>query len=220
MNTDFQSTIIFIMEIIGVIAFAASGAMVGIKKNMDIFGIAVLGVVTSVGGGIIRDLVLGINPPKVFNNPVYVIIALVTSCAFFIVLYIFRKKKPVNLKAIYDMAMLIMDTIGLGIFTVLGVKTGIQMGYENQEFLLIFVGTITGVGGGLLRDVMADIPPAIFVKHIYACASIAGAAVCAVLAHYLSLEQAMIIGFAVILIIRFLAAHFRWNLPRIQNDTE
>lgn len=220
MNTDFQSTIIFIMEIIGVIAFAASGAMVGIKMNMDIFGIAVLGVVTSVGGGIIRDIVLGINPPKVFNNPVYVIVALLTSCAIFIVLFIFRKKKSNNLKAIYDIAMLIMDTIGLGIFTVLGVKTGIQMGYVNQEFLLIFVGTITGVGGGLLRDVMADIPPAIFVKHIYACASIAGASVCAVLAHYLILEQAMIIGFMVILIIRFLAAHFHWNLPRIQKDTE
>lgn len=215
-----NSTIIFIMEIIGVIAFAASGAMVGIKKNMDIFGIAVLGVVTSVGGGIIRDLVLGINPPKVFNNPVYVIVALITSCILFVVLFLFRKRKPDNVKAIYEITMLIMDTIGLGIFTVLGVKTGIQMRYEDQEFLLIFVGTITGVGGGLLRDVMADIPPAIFVKHIYACASIAGAIVCAVLAHFLVLEQAMIIGFILICVIRFLAARFRWNLPRINKNNE
>lgn len=215
MNIGMQSTIIFIMEIIGVIAFSASGAMVGIKKNMDIFGIAVLGVVTSVGGGIIRDLILGINPPKVFSNPIYVIVSLITACIFFVVLFIFKKRKPENLKAVYEIAMLVMDTIGLGIFTVLGVKTGIQMGYQEQEFLLIFVGTITGVGGGLLRDVMADIPPAIFVKHVYACASIAGAAVCAILAHYIILEQAMVIGFTVILLIRFLAAHFHWNLPKI-----
>lgn len=218
MNLEMQSTIIFFMEIIGVIAFSASGAMVGIKKNMDIFGISVLGVVTSVGGGIIRDLVLGINPPKVFSNPIYVIVALVTACVLFAVLFLFRKSKPDNLKTIYEISMLCMDTIGLGIFTVLGVKTGIQMGYENQEFLLIFVGTITGVGGGLLRDVMADVPPAIFVKHVYACASIAGAAVCAILAHYLNLEQAMIIGFLTILLIRFLAAYFHWNLPRIQKS--
>lgn len=213
-----NSTVIFIMEIIGVIAFAASGAMVGIKKNMDIFGIAVLGVVTSVGGGIIRDLVLGINPPKVFNNPVYVMVALATSCILFIILYIFRKQKPHNIKSIYEIMMLIMDTIGLGIFTVLGVKTGIQMGYEDQEFLLIFVGTITGVGGGLLRDMMAGVAPAIFVKHVYASASIAGAVVCAVLAHYIALEKAMILGFLLICIIRFLAAYFRWNLPRINKS--
>lgn len=213
-----NSTVIFIMEIIGVVAFAASGTMVGIKKNMDIFGIAVLGVVTSVGGGIIRDLVLGITPPNVFNNPIYVIVALITACVIFIVSAQFRKKKPDSIKSVYDITMLIMDTIGLGIFTVLGVKTGIQMEYENQEFLLIFVGTITGVGGGLLRDVMAGIPPAIFVKHIYACASIAGAAVCAVLAHFIVLEQAMIIGFIVICIIRFLAAYFHWNLPRIRGQ--
>ena len=213
-----NSIIIFIMEIIGVIAFAASGAMVGIKKNMDVFGIAVLGVVTSVGGGIIRDLVLGINPPKVFNNPIYVEVALLTSCVLFLVLFIFRKRKPDNIKSIYDITMLIMDTIGLAIFTVLGVKTGIQMGYGNQEFLLIFVGTVTGVGGGLLRDMMADIPPAIFVKHIYACASIAGAIVCAVTAHYFVLEQAMIFGFIVICVIRFFAAGFKWNLPRIDKN--
>ena len=213
-----NSTIIFIMEIIGVIAFAASGAMVGVKKNMDIFGIAVLGVVTSVGGGIIRDLVLGINPPKVFNNPVYVMVALATSCILFIILYIFRKQKPDNIKSIYEIMMLVMDTIGLGVFTVLGVKTGIELGYEDQEFLLIFVGTITGVGGGLLRDMMAGIAPAIFVKHVYASASIAGAVVCAVLAHYIALENAMIVGFLVICIIRFLAAYFRWNLPRINKS--
>lgn len=211
-------TIIFIMEIIGVIAFSASGAMVGIKKNMDLFGIAVLGTATSVGGGIIRDLILGITPPKVFSDPVYVIIALIAACVLFIIMALFKKHKPDNIKSVYEISMLVMDSIGLAIFTVLGVKTGIQMGYANQEFLLIFVGTITGVGGGLLRDVMADIPPAIFVKHVYASASIAGAAVCAALNHYISLEKSMIIAFLVILFIRFMAAHFRWNLPRINKE--
>lgn len=213
-----NSTLVFIMELIGVVAFAASGAMVGIKKNMDIFGIVVLGIVTSVGGGSIRDLVLGIHPPKMFNNPVYVLFALLTSCFMFIVLLIFRKRKPDNIRYIYDISLLVMDTIGLGIFTVLGVKDGIQMGYENNHFLLIFVGAVTGVGGGLMRDVMADVPPAIFVKHIYACASIAGALACALLAHYVALEHAMIIGFLIICLIRFLAARFRWNLPKLDRN--
>ncbi len=77
--------------------------------------------------------------------------------------------------------MLVMDSIGLGIFTVVGVNTGISHGYMEYTFLLVFLGTVTGVGGGLLRDVMAGVPPYILVRHIYACASIVGAIVCVIL---------------------------------------
>ena len=173
-----QEIITFIMEIIGTIAFAASGAMVGVGRRMDIFGVCVLGVVTSVGGGMIRDIVLGIIPPGMFQKPVYTIVATATSCVVFWVLYLKKELLEGHFREIYDRFMLIMDTIGLGIFTVVGVNTGIRHGYMDNTFLLVFVGTITGVGGGLLRDMMAGVPPYIFVKHIYACASIVGAVVC------------------------------------------
>lgn len=80
---DYQSIITFFMEMAGTVAFAASGAMVGVERNMDIFGVSVLGVVTAVGGGMIRDIVLGIIPPNVFTNPVYALVATITSCVVF-----------------------------------------------------------------------------------------------------------------------------------------
>ena len=175
---DYQSIITFFMEMAGTVAFAASGAMVGVERNMDIFGVSVLGVVTAVGGGMIRDIVLGIIPPNVFTNPVYALVATITSCVVFLVFYWKRQLLEGHMRLTYDRVMLVMDSIGLGIFTVVGVNTGIRSGYMDNVFLLVFLGTITGVGGGLMRDMMAGVPPYIFVKHIYACASIVGAVVC------------------------------------------
>ena len=156
---DYQEIITFIMEMLGTVAFAASGAMVGVGRKMDIFGVCVLGVVTAVGGGMIRDVVLGIIPPGVFQNPVYAAVATVTSCLVFFVLYWKRELLEGRFRENYDRVMLVMDSIGLGIFTVVGVNTGIRQGYLSHTFLLVFLGTITGVGGGLLRDMMAGVPP-------------------------------------------------------------
>ncbi|MFR8221608.1 MAG: trimeric intracellular cation channel family protein, partial [Blautia faecis] len=172
----YQETITFILEMIGTIAFAASGALVGSEQKMDIFGVSVLGVITAVGGGMIRDVTLGITPPGVFQKPVYAAVAVLTSVLVFFLLYFKREMLKGNVA--YDKVMLVMDSVGLGIFTVVGVNTGIRQGFADNTFLLVFVGTITGVGGGLLRDMMAEVPPYIFVKHIYACASIVGAIVC------------------------------------------
>ena len=108
-----------------------------------------------------------------------------------------------------------MDSVGLGIFTVVGVNTGIRQGYMDNVFLLVFLGTITGVGGGLLRDMMASVPPYIFVKHIYACASIIGAVVCVYMNRFVGNVQAMVVSSIVVVLIRYLAAHYRWNLPRL-----
>lgn len=210
-----QSAAVFIMELLGTVAFAASGAMVGAGKKMDIFGICVLGVITSVGGGLMRDIILGIIPPGVFRSPVYVIIALAVSVISFAIIYINKGLAHSHIKRIYDIFMFFMDTIGLAVFTVVGVHTGVKYGYSGNIFLLVFLGTITGVGGGILRDVLAGIPPMIFVKHIYACASIAGAVICAVLNEYTGEIISMLAGFFVVFMIRVLAAHYRWNLPRI-----
>ena len=217
---DVQTWSVFVMEMIGTVAFAASGAMVGMGRRMDIFGVCVLGVITSVGGGMIRDVFLGIIPPGVFQKPVYALVATITSCLVFLVLYVKRHLLEGHFKEIYDRALLIMDSIGLAIFTVVGVNTGIQQGYLHHTFLLVFVGTITGVGGGLLRDMMAGVPPCIFVRHIYACASIVGAWTCALISQHFGNVEAMVISAAVVMLIRCCAAHYRWNLPRLEEDDQ
>lgn len=217
---DYQSIITFFMEMAGTVAFAASGAMVGVERNMDIFGVSVLGVVTAVGGGMIRDIVLGIIPPNVFTNPVYALVATITSCVVFLAFYWKRQLLEGHMRLTYDRVMLVMDSIGLGIFTVVGVNTGIRSGYMDNVFLLVFLGTITGVGGGLMRDMMAGVPPYIFVKHIYACASIVGAVVCVYMNRFVGNVEAMMVACFVIILIRYLAAHYRWNLPRFHNGSE
>ena len=217
---DYQSIITFFMEMAGTVAFAASGAMVGVERNMDIFGVSVLGVVTAVGGGMIRDIVLGIIPPNVFTNPVYALVATITSCVVFLAFYWKRQLLEGHMRRTYDRVMLVMDSIGLGIFTVVGVNTGIRSGYMDNVFLLVFLGTITGVGGGLMRDMMAGVPPYIFVKHIYACASIVGAVVCVYMNRFVGNVEAMMVACFVIILIRYLAAHNRWNLPRLHNGSE
>lgn len=214
---DLQETVTFFMEMIGTVAFAASGAMVGAGRGMDIFGVCVLGVVTSVGGGMIRDLVLGIIPPNMFQHPVYTIVATITSCIVFLVLSIKKELLEGHFKVTYDRIMLVMDSIGLGIFTVVGVNTGINSGYMEYTFLLVFLGTVTGVGGGLLRDIMAGVPPYIFVRHVYACASIVGAISCVYIYRAFGAVAAMVGASAVVIVIRYLAAHYHWNLPSISD---
>ena len=121
--------------------------------------------------------------------------------------------------AVYEKLMLVLDAIGLGIFTVAGVSTGMDMGYEDNLFLLLFLGVITGVGGGVLRDVLATQKPYILVRHVYACASLSGALLCALLWPLGSIP-AMWIGAATVLTIRILALIFHWNLPRITMEED
>lgn len=214
---EIQNVIIFCMELAGTIAFAASGAMVGINCGMDIFGVCVLGVMTAVGGGMTRDVILG-NVPGALTRPVYVLAAVIAALLVFAVLYFRRNVLQGRFGAVYDRVMLVMDSVGLGIFTVMGVMTGIQEGYMDNAFLLTVLGTLTGVGGGLLRDMMAGQPPYIFVKHIYACASVVGAVSCVWIYRLWGQLPAMVAASVLVVVIRFLAAHYRWNLPRIRMD--
>ena len=199
-----------ILELAGTLAFAASGAITGLKKNMDIFGVCILGLTTAVGGGVIRDVILGITPPTTFLDPIYAVVALLTS----LVLFLPRIRRLLMWdQRLYDLVLLIMDSAGLGIFTVAGIRIAYEQVDQPGWFLLVFVGVVTGVGGGVLRDVLAGDTPYIFVKHIYACASLAGALVCTALWHSAGELPAMLLGAGTVLAIRFLSAHFRWNLP-------
>lgn len=205
-----MDTFIFVVNIIGTLAFAASGAMIGLNKNMDIFGVCILGLATATGGGVIRDLILGLTPPMAFRNPTCAVLALATSAVFFS-----RRVRRVLMhnQRRYDRLLFWMDTLGLGAFSVVGVELAFSRSGHPTFFLLVFVGTLTGVGGGVLRDLLAQEVPYIFVKHIYACASLAGAALCAGLWRFGSMP-AMLAGMAAVVLIRVLAAHYHWNLPK------
>ena len=203
--------LILILELIGSVAFSVSGAMTGIKKNMDIFGVMILGLVTAVGGGVIRDLVLGITPPATFQNPIYATTALITAIIVFLP---FIQKLLHRYHKAYDLLLFAMDTLGLGVFTVIGVRAAFNLSGDYGLFLMTFVGVITGVGGGVIRDVLAGNTPYIFVKHIYACASLAGALVTTLLWRVLPSLWAMALGLVLIVVIRILSAHFRWSLPK------
>lgn len=212
---DIQDYIVFCMELVGTVAFAASGAVVGINCRMDVFGVCVLGVVTAVGGGMTRDVILG-KIPGALVEPVYVAVAVAAALLVFLVEYFKKGLLQGKTGVLYERIMLVMDSVGLGIFTGMGVMTGIRNGYLENTFLLVFLGTLTGVGGGLLRDMMAGVPPYIFVKHIYACASVAGALSCVWIYRGFGQIPAMIVSSALVVMIRFLAAHYRWNLPRVR----
>ena len=154
---------LFFLEILGTVAFAASGAMTGLKKNMDIFGVCILGLTTAVGGGVIRDLILGNTPPATFQNPIYATVAILTSLVLFLPgLRRILMRNP----QWFDWSLRLMDSLGLGIFTVVGIRIAYRCTETPTLFLLVFVGVVTGVGGGLLRDVMAGDTPYIFVKHV------------------------------------------------------
>lgn len=210
-----MDTFIVILELIGTVAFSISGAMTAMKKNMDIFGVMILGLTTAVGGGIIRDLILGFTPPATFRDPLYAITAFVTAAIVFLpwVRRLFQRYQRV-----YDLLMLTMDSVGLGIFTVIGVQAAFAQSSAYSTFLLSFVGVITGVGGGVLRDILAGNTPYIFVKHIYASASLAGALLCVILWHFIPGIWAMNLGAALVILIRSLSAHYRWSLPRAKMD--
>ena len=214
-NSD---NIIFLMEIIGTIAFASSGALTAMKRNMDIFGVNVLAIITSVGGGCMRDLIIGRTPPVMFIRPVYAVVAMITCNLLFLIFYWNKKLLTNSFMVAYEKLMLILDAIGLGIFTVVGVSAGMNTEYQNNLFLFVFLGVITGVGGGVLRDILATQKPYILVKHVYACASLLGALVCALLWSFGNIP-AMFIGTAVVLLIRLLAMKFHWNLPRLHTES-
>ena len=206
-----METFILILELVGTMAFSASGAMTGIRKNMDIFGVCILGLTTAVGGGVIRDVILGNTPPATFRDPIYAAVALAAA----LVLFLSRVRRLLmHNTVLFDRAMFWMDTAGLAIFTVVAIRTAYTLVPQATVFLLAFVGVVTGVGGGVLRDMMAGDTPYIFVKHVYASASLAGARVSALAWRPLGEMTAMLLGGSLVVLIRGLSAHYRWNLPR------
>lgn len=195
------------------------GSMVAIERKLDILGIMILGLSTAVGGGMIRDIILGNTPPAMFINPVYCIFATVTVVVV-ILTYKYISRIVQHTKYTYILNMIhILDAIGLGIFTVVGANVSIQRGYADNIFLCSFVGVMTGVGGGILRDVLANRTPVVLKKEIYAVASIIGAVIYCYLYKWSPQNLALYLAVGIIIAIRMIAVRKNMHLPSVEKKS-
>lgn len=204
-----------ILEIAGTISFAISGAMAAVEKRVDLFGVIFLGVTTSLAGGIIRDVVIGRVPPVAFSDYKYMAIAIVTSLIVFILARVYHEHYKDNLELINTINN-VFDAAGLGAFTITGANVAMGMGYRSNGFFMIFLAMITGIGGGVLRDLMIGEIPFVLRKRIYAVASLAGGFVYYLLSVKFRMEtmSAAFVGIAIVFGLRMLATIFKWNLPK------
>lgn len=211
-----EEIILLILEIIGTVAFAISGAFVAIKARLDIFGVIFIGCITTVGGGITRDLLIGQTPPMIFSRGYLLLIAALTSTIVFIIAYVTHEKFE-DIRAHIEPINNVFDAIGLAAFSVMGTEIAFTNGLSSNPLLSIVLGMLTGVGGGMIRDILTSTTPYIFKKHVYALASISGAALYYVL-RYFCFDTAMVPSFIVmplIILVRMLATKYRWSLPKV-----
>ena len=203
--------LIFALELIGVAAFAVSGAMVAIEKKADIFGVIFLAVTTALGGGVIRDVLLGQLPPKMFTSYVYLLVAALSAVIVFVDAYIRREKYRQSMGRL-DSINNIFDSIGLAVFTVSGMN--MAMSVSDNAVLILFLGMTTGVGGGMLRDMLTNAMPTVLRKRIYAVASLLGGGLYYTM-YALNVNEALsaICGMLLIVVLRILATVLKWNLP-------
>ncbi len=197
---------ISILDYLGTIAFAVTGASKAIAHKADIFGIIVLATVVGVAGGITRDVIFG-RFPTAFSDPIYVSITVITGLVMFFLYSYFKKRMNV---------WLIFDAIGLGVFSIIGASIAYQI--VGLDFLpMLFGGVITAIGGGILRDVFVREIPIVFVKEVYAVASLIGIVIFyTILSYGGDMQVASIIGIVAATGIRLLAMKYNWNLPKVR----
>lgn len=204
-------TLVQICDFVGTLAFAISGIRLASAKKFDLFGAYVVGVTTAIGGGTIRDMMLG-HSPFWMTNPIYLI------CSAIALLWVIAFRK---LLVRQNNTWFIFDTIGLAVFTVTGIEKTLtattQTGGHFPFWVAIIMGTITGAGGGVLRDVFINEEPLIFRKEIYALACVIGG-IAYYLCHQLALPLTLcgIVCGIVVVIMRLLAVKYRLSLPIIK----
>lgn len=209
-----------VLEVMGTVSFAVSGALVAIGRKLDLFGVLFLGCITATGGGMVRDVLIGHVPPSVFSNSGIIIIAALTSILVFVVSYINRAHFS-NFSHRIESINNIFDALGLSVFSVLGTETVCAAGFQSKALFCILMGMITGVGGGIFRDVLADKTPYVLKKHVYAMASLCGS----MLYYFVRLlGGGMVITATVSMVlvftIRMLATRYLWQLPKIELEDE
>ena len=202
--------LVYWLDILGTMVFAVSGVLLAGKLRMDPFGVLVLGVVTAVGGGTIRDMALDHGPVFWVKDPTDLVVAMVT-CMLTIVLVRQPRRLP-------KWVLPVLGAVGLAVFVGIGVNKAFLA--ETGPLVAVCMGVITGVGGGIIRDVLAREVPMILRTEIYATACIIGGIVHAT-AFYtfkVPLESASMIGMVVTLVIRLAAIHWHLKLPTFALD--
>lgn len=193
-----------VLQLAGILAFAISGALVGVRRNLDVLGVVVVGSFTGIGGGILRDLLLGVHPPLSFVHWPYLAVAAGGSLAvFFIHPGIARIRR----------SEVVFDAFGLGLFSANGAATALVSG--QPVIAAILVGTITAIGGGVIRDVLVNTVPAVLTRELYAVSAMLGAGLAAtIVALDGAAVVASLVGGAAAIALRLASVARGWHLPR------
>lgn len=211
-----MNTYIFYIELMGIIAFSISGAMEAIKNKFDFLGVIILGIVTATGGGIIRDIVIGIIPPLSFRRGLNIYLAIISSIVVFLYSLFNEDINNKTVSKVYERALVYTDAIGLGVFTITSMQIAYGVNPNHSAVLYVFVGVISGIGGGIIRDLLTDTTPYILQRHVYASASLVGSILFHLFTVYSRIynQIIMLICISIVILIRLLAYHYKWNLPK------
>ena len=201
----FDVNVAEIITVCGTFSFAVSGAFAAMQKRLDVFGVLIIAFATSVGGGTLRDILLGDTPVFWLKNANYSLLILVTA----ITAMIFWKK----IKSL-KITLFLFDSLGLGFFTIVGLEKGLA--YDLSPGVCVALGTVTGCFGGITRDILLNNIPLIFRKEIYATACIVGGLVYLLLS-FLNVDETIVkvVSVSVVFVIRIVAVRFNLVLPRI-----
>jgi uncharacterized membrane protein YeiH len=199
---------IYVLDILGTFAFAVSGALVASDKKFDLFGVVIIAFVTAVGGGMLRDLLIDAHPINWIGDLNYM------YTIFLAVIFTFLFKSKI---AHLSKTMFLFDTVGLSVFTLLGLEKGLS--FNLNPIIALIMGMISAVFGGVLRDVLTNKIPLIFEKEIYASACLIGG-ISYLLLTYFNMTENVIFVFSasIIVIIRVIAVKFKLQLPKIKDD--
>lgn len=195
----------YIIDILGTISFAISGVLIALNKRMDAFGVLIIAFVTAIGGGTLRDILIGETPVNWMLDMTYGYVILTTT--FFTI--IFKSKIDYLRKSLF-----LFDTIGIGLYTIVGVEKGINAGLH--PIICIALGTISACFGGVIRDILCNEIPVVFRKEVYATACILGG-VAYFLLKLLPLENnfVFVIAGLVVILARLIAVKFKISLPSL-----
>lgn len=192
-----------VIDIVGTFVFALSGVMVAVEHRFDFFGTIILAFVTAVGGGTLRDILIGSTPVSWMGSEVLIYVILSTiPLAYLFLNFLKRLRKT----------MFIFDTIGIGMFTILGLEKSLEIGLS--PIIAVMMGVVSAVFGGVIRDVLSNQVPLIFRKEIYAFACFAGAVSYLLMEYIYELKELnMLVAILVVIIIRVLAIRNKWSIP-------
>lgn len=218
-----MSTTQTIFEIIGIIGFSLSGTMVALQNRMDVIGAIILANVTALGGGVLRDLVIGHIPPHLFNDPfylVYVAIATGVSIILMAAIALFKPFKQGVKSEAFNLTINIMDAIGIAPFSIVGAKMAMETGNEFSALMLAVIGCFSSCCGGIFRDILAHRIPTVFRKYLYLIPCFVGTITYVLLAQYTAIWEpwAFIIGSVIIIGGRFAGMFFKINMPSVRID--